>query len=181
MSPPYSLLFLIGYRGSGKSIVARLLAERLGWKWCDADVVLEARHGRNVRQIFADEGEAGFRDKEALLLEELCKLQHHVIATGGGVILRPENRQRLRDSGQVVWLTADAQTLWRRLEEDATTGERRPVLTVGGLTEIEELLRVREPWYRACAHKMVNTTGRSAADVVDAIFAILPERGAWAP
>src|SRR4051812_42037671 len=70
-------IFLIGYRGTGKSSVARLLAERLGWQWLDADAVLEARHGRSIRQIFAEEGEAGFRDKEAALLAEFCQLRQH--------------------------------------------------------------------------------------------------------
>src|SRR5947208_11489758 len=94
-SSRHPVIFLVGYRGSGKTTVARALADRLGWTWADADVVLEARHGRSIRQIFAEEGEAGFRDKEAALLEDLCGLRRHVIATGGGIVLRPENRRRL--------------------------------------------------------------------------------------
>jgi shikimate kinase len=171
MSPFSSLLFLIGYRGSGKSTVAQLLARRLGWDWCDADAVLEARHGRTIRQIFDEEGEAGFRDKEAALLREHCGLDNHVIATGGGVVLRLENRRRLRDAGHVVWLTADPATLWQRLQQDVTTAERRPALTVGGLPEIEDLLRAREPLYRECAHQVVDTTGRSPQEIADAILA----------
>ena len=93
-------LFLIGYRGSGKSAVARLLAERLGWAWLDADQVLEDRQGQSIRQIFADEGELRFREMEAAILAELCVRQGHVIAVGGGVVLRAENRQRLKDSGR---------------------------------------------------------------------------------
>src|SRR5712692_10023328 len=80
-------LFLVCYRGAGKSSVARLLAERLGWQWADADEVLEARFGRTIWQVFAEEGEGGFRDKEAVVLEELCGRRRHVIATGGGVVL----------------------------------------------------------------------------------------------
>jgi shikimate kinase len=140
--------------------VARLLAERLGWTWLDADAVLEERYGRSIRQIFADEGEAGFRDKEAAVLAELATRQRHVIATGGGVILRPANRELLKKSGRVVWLTADAETLWRRTQGDATTAERRPALTVGGRAEVEELLRQREPLYRECAALTVDTAGR---------------------
>jgi shikimate kinase len=166
-----SLLFLVGYRCTGKTTVARLLAEALGWDWVDADQLLETHHGRSIRQIFAEEGEAGFRDKEAALLETLCERRQTVIATGGGVVLRPANRERLRTVGRVVWLTADASTLWQRLQADATTGERRPNLTVGGLAEIEELLRVREPHYRACADLMVDTVGRTPAEVVAAILA----------
>jgi shikimate kinase len=160
-------VFLVGYRGTGKSTVARLLAGRLGWAWADADELLEGRHGRSIRAIFAEEGESGFRDKEAAVLEELCRRPRHVIATGGGVVLRPENRQRLRAAGTVVWLTASAPTLWQRLERDATTGERRPPLTVGGLAEIEELLQARQPLYAAVAHLSVDTERRLPDEVVD--------------
>jgi shikimate kinase len=158
-------LFLIGYRGTGKTTVARLAAARLGWDWCDADEMLEEQAGQTIREIFAAEGEAGFRTREAALLEALCGLERHVIATGGGVVLRPDNRARLREAGRVVWLTADAQTLWQRLQADDTTAERRPALTVGGLEEIEELLKRREPWYRACADDVVDTVGRSPEEV----------------
>src|SRR5262249_45506353 len=142
----------------------------LGWDWLDADAVLEARHGRTIRQIFAEDGEAVFRHMEAELLEELCGARGHVIATGGGVVLRPRNRELLRASGQVVWLTADAETIWRRLQGDATTAQRRPVLTVGGLAEVRELLTVREPLYRECAHWSVDTACRGPAEVAGLIL-----------
>jgi len=164
------LLFLIGYRGSGKTTVARLLADRLGWAWLDADPLLEARHGQTIRQIFAAEGEAGFREKEAALLEELCGYQHHVIATGGGIILRPENRLRLKAAGKCIWLTAEPAVLWQRIHGDRTTAERRPDLTVGGLAEIEQLLAVRTPLYQECADLCVAAGDRTAAEVVDAIL-----------
>jgi shikimate kinase len=167
-------IFLVGLRGTGKTTAARLLAEQLGWEWADADALLEGRHGRTIRQIFAEEGEAGFRDKEALLLQELCGRHSHVIATGGGVVVRPANRDRLRSAGLVVWLTADAQTLWRRLQRDATTAERRPDLTVGGLAEVEELVQARRPLYEAVAHLTVDTVGRTPPEVVEAILAALP-------
>jgi shikimate kinase len=167
--PPRSLVFLIGYRGTGKSTIARLLAERLGWSPVDADEMLETRHGRTIRQIFAEEGEAGFRDKEAALLEEICRLRAHVIATGGGVVLRPANRERLRSAGVIVWLTADADTIWQRLQADATTASRRPPLTVGGRAEIEELLHVREPLYRECAHFIVSSVGRPTDEITEEV------------
>jgi shikimate kinase len=170
LSPCHLVIFLVGYRATGKSTVARLLAERLGWAWVDADEVLERRHGRTIRQIFAEEGEAGFRDKEAAIVEELCRGERLVVATGGGVVLRAENRQRLRAAGRVVWLTADAQTIWERLQRDPMTRERRPALTVGGRAEVEELLRVREPHYRECAEVTVDTRGRSPEDIVAAIL-----------
>jgi shikimate kinase len=163
-------LFLIGPRGSGKSTVARLLARELGWDWLDADEVLEKRHGKSIRAIFAAEGEAGFRDKEAGVLEELCRLQRYIIATGGGVVLRENNRVQLRTVGHVVWLTADVETLWQRVQADGATAERRPPLTVGGRTEMEEILRLREPLYRQCADLIVDTTGRVAAEIVREIL-----------
>src|SRR4051812_32333065 len=106
-----ALLFLVGPRGGGKSTVARLLAERLGWAWADADVLLERRAGMTIREVFEREGEAGFRDREAAVLRELCGLRDHVIATGGGVVLREENRDAMRRAGDVIYLTADPETL----------------------------------------------------------------------
>ena len=165
-----SPIFLIGPRGSGKTTVARLLAERLGWDWVDADDVLEARHGKSVRVLFAEEGEAGFRDKESAVLADLCERRRCVVATGGGVVVREANRALLRASGHVVWLTADAETLWRRLQDDERTADRRPALTVGGRAEVEEVLRVRESWYRECAHRTVRTEGRTADAVADEVL-----------
>lgn len=176
MSSDRSLLFLIGYRGTGKTTTARLLAPRLGWDWCDADAVLEERFGTSIRQIFAAEGEAGFRDKESAILSELAGRQRLVIATGGGVILRPENRARLR-AGQVVWLKAAPEVLWRRMQQDVTTTERRPNLAGGGLVEIEELLAAREPHYRACAGLALDTATAAPEQVAETIAAwLLGER-----
>jgi shikimate kinase len=162
-------IFLIGYRGSGKTSVARHLAARLGWAWLDADDLLERRLGRTVRAVFAEEGESGFRARESALLTELSRLDRHVIATGGGIVLRPENRALLR-TGKVIWLTADADTLWQRIATDTTTSERRPNLTVGGRAEVEDLLRVRAPLYRACADRVIDTMGRTSEQVAGVIF-----------
>ncbi len=177
---PRTPIFLIGYRGSGKSTVARLLAESLGWPWVDADDLLERRLGKSIRVVFAEDGEDGFREFEAALLEELVRLPGHVVATGGGVIQREANRERLRQAGRVVWLTADVQTLWQRLEGDPTCAERRPALTsqakegktlaANSLAEITEVMRLREPLYRACAHATVETSGRTPEAVVAEIL-----------
>ncbi len=165
-----SVLFLIGYRGTGKSTVARLLAEALGWDWVDADAELEARCGRSIRAIFAEEGEPGFRDHEEAVLADLCRRQNLVVATGGGVVLRESNRQRMRSAGRVVWLTADVDTICRRLAQDPSSAERRPALTgnpgAGGRDEVEQLLRVRGPLYRECADWTVDTTDRTPEEVV---------------
>jgi shikimate kinase len=169
---PRSSFFLVGYRATGKTTLARLLAKELGWDWVDADERIEQRCGRNIRQIFAEEGEAGFREHEAAVLEELCRRPRQVVATGGGVVLREANRARLRAAGRVIWLTADAETIWARLQGDPTTAERRPALTVGGLAEVEELLRVREPLYRDCADLIVDTAARSPEEIVAHILSV---------
>jgi shikimate kinase len=168
-TPTSSLIFLIGYRCTGKTTVAQLLAQKLSSDWIDADSHLEARYGKSIRQIFAEEGEAGFRDKEDQIFAELCQLQRCVVATGGGVILRDINRQRMRPAGKVVWLTADAQTIWERFQADPATAQRRPPLTVGGLAEVEETLKIREPLYRACADLIVSTVERSTEEIAQQI------------
>lgn len=170
-SPPPALLYLIGARGTGKTTVARLLADRLGWQWCDADVLLEARHG-SIRAVFDAEGESGFRDKESEILREIAGLRRHVVATGGGVVLREENRAVLRQ-GWVVWLTAEVDTICARLRADSTTGERRPALTAAGSAssadEVAAILHARTPIYRECADLVVRTDGRAPEEIVEEI------------
>jgi shikimate kinase len=169
-------VFLIGYRGSGKTTVARLVAAAFGWDALDADEVLEARAGRGICQIFAEEGEAGFRARESALLRELCDGRRQVIATGGGVVLSAANREQMRAAGRIIWLTADVDTLWQRLQGDSTTQARRPALTVGGRAEIEELLRLRTPLYHSCAHGVVETAGLSPEEVANAVIALLQSK-----
>src|SRR5207249_4054065 len=112
---------------------------------------------------------------EAAVLEALCRRERVIVATGGGVILREDNRNRLRESGCVVWLTADLDTLCRRVSADPQTRDRRPALTASAdaRAEIEQVLRTREPLYRACADIVVDTTGRSPADVVRLLLSSL--------
>jgi shikimate kinase len=170
------MIFLVGYRGTGKTTIARLLAERLGWNWLDADAVLEERHQRRITEVFAQDGEAVFRDMESAVLADLCKLSRHVIATGGGVVLREENRRQMRETGRVVWLTASVETIWTRLQADVAAGRQRPALTVGGQAEIVQLLGVREPHYRACAHLRVATDGRMPEEIAEEIARTLVDQ-----
>ncbi|HEV3204760.1 MAG TPA: shikimate kinase [Gemmataceae bacterium] len=167
---PSARIFLIGYRCTGKTTEARLLAGRLGWNWVDADETLESRFGMTIRTIFEKEGEAAFRDKEALVLTDLCRLPQRVVATGGGVILREDNRKLLLQSGIVVWLNADPETIWNRMQKDPTTYERRPPLSLGGFAEIEEVLSMRAPLYRACAHITVSTARLTPEEVTEAVL-----------
>lgn len=163
-------LTLIGYRGSGKSTVARRLALRLGWDWADADVEVELAAGKSIAAIFADEGEPAFRDREAHALAELTRRDRLVLAAGGGAILREQNRLALRQSGKVVWLQARAETIQRRVAADETSAGRRPNLTSGGLAEIIDLLERRERLYRECADFSVDTEDKSPDEVVQEIL-----------
>lgn len=164
-------LILIGYRGSGKTTVGRRLAEKTGRKFIDADEFLEARYGMSIREIFASEGEAGFRDKESLVLGELVTGPPIVFATGGGIVLRESNRKILKNHGFVAWLTADATTLWNRTQTDPTTHERRPNLAGGGIEEVVRLLSVREPLYREIANLEIPAGELSPDVIADRILA----------
>jgi shikimate kinase len=168
MSP---LLFLIGYRGSGKTTVGRVIADRLGWRFLDADAELEERHAETIREIFAAEGETGFRNKESVVLADLCAQRETVIATGGGVVLRETNRDLLKRRGFIAWLSAEPDVLLARIQADPTTAARRPALAGGGLGEIQELLAIREPLYRACADVEVGVAALSPEQAADAILA----------
>ncbi|MBX9623516.1 MAG: shikimate kinase AroL [Gemmataceae bacterium] len=150
------LILLVGPRGSGKTTVGRALAARLGWAFADADEHIEAAVGKTIAAIFAAEGQGGFRDREAAALAELCGRTDTVVATGGGAVLRPANRELLRRSGFVVWLNVTPEVAWERLQADPTTAARRPNLTAtGGLDEVRTLIAAREPLYRQTAHLAV--------------------------
>jgi shikimate kinase len=173
-APSTGIVSLIGYRGTGKSALALKLAEALGWDPVDADVYLEAKYATTIRAIFALEGEAGFRDKESTVLRELVQRDRIVLATGGGVILRPENRALLRSRGPVIWLQATPETIWRRINEDQSTGDRRPNLTAqGGLVEIRELLAQRESLYRECSDWPLTTDEESPEELSHSLLAWL--------
>lgn len=177
---------LIGYRGTGKTTVARTLQLAWGapWDWVDADVEVELRAGKSIAAMFAEQGEAAFRELEAQVLAQLATRDHTLVATGGGVVLRADNRDVLKKLGPVVWLTARPETIYARLAADASTAERRPKLTSrGGSAEIQELLATREPWYRMCADVAVETDDRVpreiAAEITQALAPRLrPEGGA---
>lgn len=144
---------LVGYRGCGKTTVARLLAGRLHLPPIDADDVLEARAGRSIAAIIAADGEPAFRDLESEVLAELLAGPPVVLATGGGVVLREANRVRLRSSGRpVIWLQADAGVIRSRLAADPTTASRRPGLAgADPLAEVADALAIRAPLYAEVA------------------------------
>jgi shikimate kinase len=164
-------LVLIGLRGTGKTTVARELSQRLSWPWFDADVLVEERAGKSIKQIFVEDGEPTFRDWEAQVVRDLAERDKSVLALGGGAILREENRQAIARSGHVVWLQASPETLWSRISADGTTADRRPNLSPdGGINEIIATLGARRELYAACADLEIDTEGKSPAQVADAIL-----------
>jgi shikimate kinase len=171
-------LYLVGMMGSGKSSAGRFLAEQLGYRFLDADTSLEAVAGRSIPEIFASDGEAGFRDLEAAVLNQIASWHSLVVATGGGVVTRPENWGQMRQ-GVVVWLDAPEELLLQRLAADPTP---RPLMAATDPGErLRELLAARRPLY-AQADLHVLQDGRSAdqvaTQVLEALPAILKERTA---
>jgi shikimate kinase len=172
---------LIGYRGSGKTAAAQLAALRLGWDWVDADVEIELRAAKSIAEIFAGAGEKQFRDLESAVLADLMQRDRSILALGGGVVLRKENRQLLGSAvdagrGKIVWLGASPETLWERIQVDPQTAARRPNLTAsGGVEEVRRLLSEREPLYRECADLMIDTENKSVAEVAEEIVAGLKQ------
>lgn len=171
------MLHLIGYRGCGKTTVAKLLSPQLRWPAIDADEYLERAAGRTIKEIFAAEGEAGFRDRESATVQELTRREALIVSWGGGVILRPANRDALQTSGDIVWLRARPETLLQRIEQDPTTGARRPNLTVaGGLSEVQQLVAQREPIYLATSDFQIDVDELSPEQVAQRIIAWLASR-----
>jgi len=169
-------LILIGYRATGKTTLARVLAEHLNFPWYDSDELIESRFGKSIARIFAEEGEPVFRDTEAeeiekILLDSNRARQKIVLATGGGAILRKSTRSFLKEHGFVAWLTASRETIYRRMIQDATTTERRPDLTnLPAEEEIVHLLEKRKPFYEETAHLMVDTDNRTTENLAGQIL-----------
>jgi shikimate kinase len=147
-------LFLVGLPGAGKSTLGRQLARRLRKRFVDADTELEHRLGVSIPTIFEIEGESGFRDREETTLAELTALEGVVLSTGGGAVLRPANRLRLKENGTVVYLHAEPATLWTRIRHS----RNRPLLqTSDPLGRLAELYAQRDALYRETADHVVES------------------------
>jgi shikimate kinase len=160
-------IFLIGPMGAGKSTIGRVLAKNLGVDFIDSDKEIEKRTGVSIPMIFEYEGEAGFRKREAEVLADLTGLHGIVLATGGGSILLPENRDNLRQSGFVVYLHCPIDKQLERTHKDSN----RPLLkTENPRQKLLELFTVREPIYRGLADTIVDTGQCSSRSVVRQIL-----------
>ncbi|MEA3188796.1 MAG: shikimate kinase / 3-dehydroquinate synthase [Chthoniobacter sp.] len=159
---------LIGFMGTGKSSVGRLVARKLQWRFADTDQIVEKRAGRSISSIFADDGEPLFREQERAALEALRDEDGQVIATGGGIVTRAENVQLLREIAFVVWLTADEETIFERVSRNA----KRPLLQTPNPREtVATLLHERRPFYATAAHCTVDTTHRTHGEIANCIIA----------
>jgi shikimate kinase len=166
---------LIGLPGSGKSTVGRQLARRLQRRFVDSDHVIEERLGCSIREYFEFEGEERFRDLEERVLDELTQDQDCVLSTGGGVVLRPANRQRLHERSRVVYLKSNPDDLFRRLRHDSN----RPLLQVADpLARLRDLHAERDPLYREVAHFVIETGRPSVATLVNMVVMQLELAGA---
>ena len=157
---------LIGLPGSGKSTIGRQLAKRLKLLFHDSDLVIEQRIGCSIREFFEREGESAFRAIEQEVIAELTQTSQCVISTGGGVVLHPANRDKLRSQCKTVYLHCAPEEIFRRLRHD----QNRPLLQVPNpLDKLVQLYEVRDPLYREAAHFVVQTGKPSVAALVNTI------------
>ncbi len=164
--PARQNIVLVGFMGSGKSSIGRLVASRLRFQFIDTDRMIVDRAQAEIPELFAQHGEAGFRDLEASAIESLAPLNRSVIATGGGAILRERNRALLRDLGLVVALTATEETIFERISRNT----RRPLLQTENPREtISRMMDARRPFYEEAAQFSVDTTNLSHAEAAEAI------------
>ena len=162
-----SNLILVGPMGAGKSTIGRLLAKELRVPFKDSDKEIEQRTGANIPWIFDVEGEAGFREREQAVIVELCEQEGMVLATGGGAVMRPENRAALRQGGRVVYLRATVEQQIDRTSRD----RNRPLLRNADPGKVlRELLAIRDPLYREIADIVVDTDERPPRLVVQEIL-----------
>ena len=160
-------IFLVGPMGAGKSAVGKQLARNLHLTFADSDDEIESRTGVDIPFIFEKEGEEGFRKREAAAINDLSGRDNIVLATGGGAVVRPENRRHLGARGFVVYLFTTVEQQVSR----TSRGRERPLLEDGNPRDIlEKLLETRDPLYREIADLIVNTDGRKVKAVVDEII-----------
>ncbi len=163
-------IYLVGLMGAGKTSVGRLLAKRLGKRFVDSDHEIEARTGVRIPVIFEIEGEAGFRQREVAMIDELTATEGVVLATGGGAVLDPRNREVLRTRGTVVYLRASVDELWNRTRRD----RNRPLLqTADPRGRLAELMEIRDPLYREVAHVIIDTGSQSLRVLIGRLEAAL--------
>lgn len=171
-------IFLVGPMGAGKTTLGRRLASLAGMRFIDSDHEIERRTGVDIPFIFEKEGEAGFRRREHDVLAELAEQDRVVIATGGGAVLNPDTRSRMRSAGHVVYLEASVDQQLRR----TARSKHRPLLRSGDRRAVlSGLLAERDPLYREVAHRVVRTDGRNTRALAQELYRQMLEDIADAP
>ncbi len=160
-------IILVGFMGTGKTVTGRVLAEQTGLELVDMDSIIEERAGRAISDIFATDGEPAFRAMERALVQELSKRDGLIISTGGGIVLNPDNIADFEKTGLVVCLKATPETVFQRLEKDAS----RPLLAGDKKAQIASILETRKPLYDAIAHG-IDTDGLTAEETAKPILAL---------
>ncbi|MCH9745352.1 MAG: shikimate kinase, partial [Proteobacteria bacterium] len=165
-------IVLVGPMGSGKTSVGRRLACVLKRDFFDSDFEIVARTGVAIDHIFDVEGEEGFRQRESSMLKELCDISNIVIATGGGIVIKPENRELLKNSSFVVYLASNVEQLVMR----TARSKSRPLLERSSNREqtIRDILEVREPLYQEVADVVIDTTGKKLYAIINEIKKAIP-------
>ncbi|HEX9832072.1 MAG TPA: shikimate kinase [Mycobacterium sp.] len=169
-----TLVFLIGPMGVGKTSIGRQLAKHLGWSFLDTDEEVRARTGADIGMIFEKEGEAGFRRREAEVLAAVIGREQLIVATGGGMVLAPANRELMRSSGYVVHLTSSLSSQLERTRK----GKHRPALEAGDpVAALRGMREAREPLYRETANFTLQTDRRNPRAVATNLMNHLQSKG----
>ena len=162
-------IILTGFMGTGKSTIGRLLAKKIGYQFIDTDTLIEQQTGKTITELFATQGENTFRQLETELVKELAKKSGQVIATGGGLVLNPDNVKKLNRTGQIFCLTATANEILQRVKQQGNT---RPLLQEKDpLQKITTLLQQRDPVYRQ--FPQVSTTDTAPELLVEKILDLI--------
>jgi len=170
-------IILIGYRAAGKTTVGRKLSDTLRKAFVDTDDLIEELQGAPISEIVKSHGRDHFRAIEKKVISEISKHDELIIASGGGVVLSPENVETLKRNGFVIWLKADFEALLGRMAKDPRTATARPSLTgKGSLEELKEVLAQREVLYRKASEVQVDTSTLDEEEVVRSVLSLLPNR-----
>ena len=172
----FSNVILVGFSGTGKSLVGQEVARLLSWDFVDSDTEIERRTGKPVPRIFAEDGEPAFRAIENQVIGELCQGRHHVISTGGGAVLDPDNRELIKNSGLVVRLDARPETIYSRLKkgQGGSAGGRPLLASADPMERIRSLKSEREDHYSK-AHRTVHTDDLTMSQVAEVVVRCLEE------
>ena len=169
-------IILIGYRGTGKSAVGKILAEKLKMPYYDTDELIEVAYGRSINEMVAEHGWAYFRERECETIQGLTVLQGSVIATGGGVVMDEGNATILKKHGVLIWLRADVKTIVKRIQEDLSSNKQRPPFSQDDIVkETKDVLKNRIPVYSRLADYSIETTNKDVDEIVDSICQFLKE------